>query len=207
PAPSLVEVDGRETAYRPAKKVMSAHDEEDADGRAGVDPHRLVLQVLVHRADAALPAEVDGPDLGAQPDETAPVDPVLQHGGHPQRSHFLRPIRFCPNSTATRSPASKAASKPALTISPTSFGSDTRSTVMPMSSSAPWVARPIGPCQGLKSAYSPRIVTKVKKGKLALDNSENMLTQLPTPLLCISSTARWPPSHAPLTTPTPSSSV
>jgi hypothetical protein len=65
----------------------------------------------------------------------------------------------------------------------------------------------MGFCQGLNSAYSPRMVTRVKNGNLQLSSSENMFTQLPTPLLCISSTARSPPSQAPLTTPTPSSSV
>ncbi|MNJ63605.1 hypothetical protein D3C77_595200 [compost metagenome] len=78
---------------------------------------------------------------------------------------------------------------------------------MPISSSACWVVLPMGPCQGLNSAYSPRMVTNVRKGKLALRSNENMFTQLPTPLLCMSSAARWPPSHAPLTTATPSSSV
>ena len=34
-----------------------------------------------------------------------------------------------------------------------------------------------------------------------------MLTQLPTPLDCISSAARWPPSQAPAASATPSSSV
>src|SRR5437870_2267142 len=38
-----------------------------------------------------------------------------------------------------------------------------------------FLTRPMGPCQGLKSAYSPRIVTSVKNGKLALVSSENML--------------------------------
>jgi len=43
--------------------------------------------------------------------------------------------------------------------------------------------------------------------KPQLRNSENMLMQLPTPLDCMSSAARWPPSAAPATRPTPSSSV
>ena len=37
--------------------------------------------------------------------------------------------------------------------------------------------------------------------------SDSMLMQLPTPLDCIKSTARWPPSQAPAASATPSSSV
>ena len=59
-----------------------------------------------------------------------------------------------------------------------------------MSPSACWVAAPSGICHGLNSAYSPRIVTKVRNGNSARCSSENMFTQFPTPLLCISSTAR-----------------
>src|SRR5712671_1097512 len=65
----------------------------------------------------------------------------------------------------------------------------------------------MGICHGLNSANSPRIVTSTRQGKLQLRISENMLMQLPTPLLCIRSAARSPPSVAPATNPTPSSSV
>src|SRR5690606_12169033 len=122
-------------------------------------------------------------------------------------THDLRPIRLCDNSMATCSPASKADASPALTSSPTLRGSSARMTVMPISSSACCVALPMGPCQGLNSAYSPRMVTSVRNGNRQLPSSENMLTQLPTPLLCISSTALCPPSQAPQLSATPSSSV
>ena len=59
------------------------------------------------------------------------------------------------------------------------------------------VIDPIGTCHGLNSPNSPRMVTRVRQGKPQFFNSENMLMQLPTPLLCISSAARWPPSVAP----------
>src|SRR5205823_10373319 len=59
------------------------------------------------------------------------------------------------------------------------------------------VLDPIGTCQGLNSPHSPRIVTRVRKGKRKIWVSENMLTQLPTPLDCISSSPRWPPAQAP----------
>ena len=58
------------------------------------------------------------------------------------------------------------------------------------------VARLIGTCHGLNSPHSPRIVTSATKGVRHCATSENMLTQLPTPLDCISITPRWPPSHA-----------
>ena len=56
-------------------------------------------------------------------DELAAVDALrgLDLDGvlaHCSLSHFLRPISFCPSRTATRSPARKAESNPALTISP-----------------------------------------------------------------------------------------
>jgi hypothetical protein len=66
---------------------------------------------------------------------------------------------------------------------------------------------PIGTCQGLNSSNSPRLVTSTTQGKPQLPSSENILMQLPTPLDCISKAARWPPSEAPATRPTPSSSV
>ena len=69
------------------------------------------------------------------------------------------------------------------------------------------VACPIGTCQGLPSPNSPRMPTTVRKGKRQFFNSEKALMQLPTPLLCISSAARSPPSQAPAAMPMPSSSV
>jgi hypothetical protein len=66
---------------------------------------------------------------------------------------------------------------------------------------------PIGTCHGLNSSHSPRMVMKVTIGRRQLRISDSMLTQLPTPLDCISSAARWPPSQAPAASATPSSSV
>ncbi len=65
----------------------------------------------------------------------------------------------------------------------------------------------MGTCQGLNSPHSPRMVTRVSSGNLQVFTSESMLTQLPTPLDCISRALRWPPSQAPLHSATPSSSV
>jgi hypothetical protein len=76
-----------------------------------------------------------------------------------------------------------------------------------INSSASSVIEPIGTCHGLNSPNSPRMVTSTKQGKPQFFSSENMLMQLPTPLDCINSVARWPPSAAPATRPTPSSSV
>ena len=69
------------------------------------------------------------------------------------------------------------------------------------------VACPIGTCQGLPSPNSPRMPTTARNGKRQFFNSEKVLMQLPTPLLCISSAARSPPSQAPAAMPMPSSSV
>ena len=66
---------------------------------------------------------------------------------------------------------------------------------------------PIGFCQGFNSPISPRIVIKVRKGIRHSWIMENILMQLPMPLLCISTTLRIPPSHAPAAMATPSSSV
>ncbi|SKX88116.1 Uncharacterised protein [Mycobacteroides abscessus subsp. abscessus] len=106
-----------------------------------------------------------------------------------------------------RSPARKVDSRAACATSRTSSGLSARSTVMPPSSSARWVVEPIGICHGLNSAYSPRIVTRVRNGNRHISSNENMFRQLPTPLLCISNAERTPPSQAPAVTPTPSSSV
>src|SRR5215469_7338456 len=48
----------------------------------------------------------------------------------------------------------------------------------------------MGNCQGFPSPKSPRMLTSVRNGKRAPLISESMLMQLPTPLDCISSTAR-----------------
>ena len=58
---------------------------------------------------------------------------------------------------------------------------------MPINSIAGPAARPIGTCQGLNSPHSPRMVTIVKNGNRQLLTRLNILTQLPTPLDCISS--------------------
>ncbi len=83
----------------------------------------------------------------------------------------------------------------------------TRSTVTPMAASTAGVAAPMATCHGLNSAHSPRIVTTASSGKRQLAIRDSMLTQLPTPLDCISRTARCPPSQAPAAMATPSSSV
>ena len=62
-------------------------------------------------------------------------------------------------------------------------------------------------CHGLNSPHSPRMVISISSGKRQAWVSESMLTQLPTPLLCIKRTPRWPPSQAPARSATPSSSV
>jgi hypothetical protein len=51
------------------------------------------------------------------------------------------------------------------------------------------------------------MVISISSGKRQAWVSESMLTQLPTPLLCIRRTPRSPPSHAPASSATPSSSV
>ena len=68
------------------------------------------------------------------------------------------------------------------------------------------VIEPIGTCHGLKSSNSPRIVTRITHGTAQFRSSENVLMQLPTPLDCISSAARSPPSVAPSARPAPSAS-
>jgi hypothetical protein len=50
-------------------------------------------------------------------------------------------------------------------------------------------------------------VISISSGNRQLRASDNMLMQLPSPLDCISSAARSPPSQAPAASATPSSSV
>jgi hypothetical protein len=59
----------------------------------------------------------------------------------------------------------------------------------------------------LNSPHSPRIVTSARNGKPHDFIIARVFGQLPTPLDCISSTARAPPSHAPAASPIPYSSV
>src|SRR6266571_1266980 len=65
----------------------------------------------------------------------------------------------------------------------------------------------MGTCQGLRSPVSPRMVTSIRSGKPQVAARVSAFTQLPTPLDCMRSAARSPPSHAPAARATPSSSV
>ena len=80
-------------------------------------------------------------------------------------------------------------------------------TITPMASSEGRVPCPIGICHGLNSPQSPRMVTIINSGMWQITGSDSMLMQLPTPLDCSSRTPRSPPSHAPASIATPSSSV
>jgi hypothetical protein len=51
------------------------------------------------------------------------------------------------------------------------------------------------------------MVTSISSGRRQVRGRLSMLTQLPTPEDCISNAPRAPPSHAPASTATPSSSV
>ena len=62
--------------------------------------------------------------------------------------------------------------------------------VTPIASSTGWVARPIGYCQGFFSPKSPRMLTSISSGKRPPLVNDNMLMQLPTPLLCNNKTPR-----------------
>ena len=108
---------------------------------------------------------------------------------------------------ATAWSAVKASSRPAWTSSAIRAGSSTRRTETPIRLIEAATDRPIGTCQGLNSPHSPRIVTSVSNGKRQFSIRLSMLMQLPTPLDCISSTERCPPSHAPQLAAMPSSSV
>src|SRR5438132_6405290 len=130
---------------------------------------------------------------------------VLRH--HLVSVHFLRPSMRCEIRIAIGWSLSKASEQAAETTSSASSGCSRRNTVTPMISSACAVALPIGICHGLNSAHSPRMVTSARCGKRQLASSDSMLMQLPTPLDCISSTARSPPSQAPAESATPSPSV
>ena len=80
-------------------------------------------------------------------------------------------------------------------------------TITPIASSEGRVPCPIGTCQGLNSPQSPRMVTIINSGMWQITGSDSMLMQLPTPLDCSGQTPRSPPSHAPASIATPSSSV
>ena len=66
---------------------------------------------------------------------------------------------------------------------------------------------PVGTCHGFSSPHSPRIVISSSSGPARMRGSASRLQQLPTPLDCISTTLRAPPSHAPAASAMPSSSV
>src|SRR4051812_47646884 len=151
----------------------------------------------------------------AEPGDDQQVAPALQQprdgGAAVERlRHFantLAPMRRCDRSTAVAVSASKAMMAAAPTTSATSAGASARITWTPAIRSASGVAVPIGTCHGLNSPHSPRIVTRVRNGKRPSRINDSMLTQLPTPLDCIRSALRSPPSQAPAHSATPSSSV
>ena len=105
---------------------------------------------------------------------------------------FLRPISRCESSTATADRRRTPVAAAAATISSDLLRPRRRASTVHAHQLAarPGVAWPIGTCQGLNSAHSPRMVTSVRQRKAAGRGSESMLMQLPTPLDCISSTAR-----------------
>src|SRR6185437_7292568 len=132
------------------------------------------------------------------------------HGGAALQRHLvhtLRPINSCDSSTATMRPSPNVCCKARSAVAETSSGLRTRCTCASHSLSTGSTIEPIGTCHGLNSSHSPRIVTSISIGKRQVRISESMLTQLPTPLDCINSTERSPPSHAPAASATPSSSV
>ncbi len=124
-----------------------------------------------------------------------------------RRQKGLAPINRCDSSTATACPALKAIVSAAVVVGITSSARSMRRQTTPMASSTLWLAWPMANCHGLPSPKSPRMLTSVRNGKRPPLISDSMLMQLPTPLDCISSTARAPPRSAPAISATPSSSV
>jgi hypothetical protein len=82
-----------------------------------------------------------------------------------------------------------------LTTPSTSAGMFARRTWISMRPNTSGVVEPIGGCQALTSPHSPRIATMVRNGIRQIRMSDSILTQLPTPLDCISRTERSPPIH------------
>src|SRR5215467_721595 len=121
--------------------------------------------------------------------------------------HLLAPSSRCDSSTATCCSASNASVAADSTVSIRSRGDSARMTRIPIAASIGAVASPIGTCQGLNSAHSPRMVTSISSGVRVMVTNESMLTQLPTPLDCRRRTLRLPPSQAPVAMAMPSSSV
>src|SRR5579883_702333 len=193
-------------------RLRQGQAESDHGGAAHGAPEIEIARVLAgvehvigRRAEAAHDKQIAA--LGKQRLHRLAAIERTEIPHHLLSVHFLRPIIRCEIKTAICWSLSKASEAAAEVISAASSGISSRNTVTPMISSACRVALPIGICQGLNSAHSPRMVTKVRKGSRQLASSDSMLTQLPTPLDCIKSTARFPPSQAPAASATPSSSV
>src|SRR4051794_18662613 len=189
-----------------ASRLREGEPEPDHRGAAHRAPKIEVERMIAGGGDVV--------GRRAEPGDDQEVAPALQEprdGGAPveRRRHFantLAPMRRCERSTAVAVSASNVMAA-APTTSATSAGASARITWTPAIRSASGVAVPIGTCQGLNSPHSPRIVTRVRNGKRPRRISDSMLTQLPTPLDCIRSTLRSPPSQAPAQSATPSSSV
>src|SRR5205823_7339239 len=108
-------------------------------------------------------------------------------------SHFrqiLWPITRWDSKTATGVSPSNAMLQAPPMISSISFSCSARCTTKPQSRKHSSVIDAIGTCHGLNSANSPRMVTSTSVEKPQFFSSENILMQLPTPLLCISRAAR-----------------
>src|SRR5262249_55175047 len=200
-------------------------------GRAHRAGERIdVGGVAGHRADVAGGAAQSGDEqkILVAADQRGHRFAALEHearrgrGCHPSRhAAFLpthprvlqlpqngfAPISLCVSSTATALPLLKAMVSAAPTVAATSSVRSTRRPMTSIASSTRCVAWPMGNCQGFPSPKSPRMLTSVRNGKRPPLIRESMLMQLPTPLDCISSTARAPPRSAPAISATPSSSV
>ena len=109
--------------------------------------------------------------------------------------------------TAQAVPPLKTMVAAASTVSAMRAASSTSKVTSPHSRSTSGVIWPIGSCQGLASPNWPRMVTITRPATPQLRHNDSMFTQLPTPLDCMSTALRPPPSQAPAARATPSSSV
>src|SRR5438477_6463619 len=148
----------------------------------------------------------DHQQVSAICDQSAHHRPTLENGCSRHLNTFV-PMTRCAMSTAAARSLLKAIRAAACTVSTASAAWSIRCTSTPACSRMGSVPFPMGICQGLNSPHSPRIVTSISSGNRQTVESESMLMQLPTPLLCISSTPRSPPSQAPASMAMPSSSV
>ena len=199
--------DDEHRALRLRQREAKAHMAGAAHGAPQIEVARVVAGVEHVVGGEPRPLTTRGRAVGKQRlDRGAAVE--FKCGPSLVSVHFLRPSMRCESSTATGWSPSKASERGRRRRSlRRPRRAPRRRHVTPMISNACGGRLAHRDLPGIELGPFAAHRHQSQEREAAGRNSDNMLTQLPTPLDCISSTARSPPSQAPAASATPSSSV